>query len=206
MQSTRRAFLGATALGLGASLAGCLGSDEPPEPPVAGDPDADVTVTVYEDFSCPACRDFKLGAYPTLREEYLEPGLVRYEHRDFPVVDDSWSWYVPSAAREVYETDGNEAFWEFSSAIYEYQRQYSFDVIEEVADDLGLDGAGVREAAEDETHRDVIEADSSYGQSNGIQGTPTVLVDGQAVEFYQSQDFGQMALEETTAAIDAALE
>lgn len=209
MQPTRRAFLGATALGLGTSLAGCLGGEEPPEPPVAGDPDADVTVTVYEDFACPACQSFKLSAFPTLREEYLEPGLVRWEHRDFPVVNDTWSWYVPSAAREVYETEGDEGFWAFSSGMYEAQDEeggYSFDMIEAVADDLGYDGAGVRAAAEEETHRDAIEANSSYGQSNGVQGTPTVIVDGQAVDFYQSPNFGQMALEETAAAIDAALE
>ncbi|ELY88158.1 disulfide bond formation protein [Natrialba hulunbeirensis JCM 10989] len=206
MNQTRRAFLGTTtAVGLGV-VAGCLGSEDPPEPPVTGNPDADVTVTVYEDFSCPFCRDFKLGVFPELEEQYLEPGDVRYEHRDFPVIDSPWSWEIPSAAREVFESAGNDAFWEFTTEIYAYQGSYNYGAIEGVADEVGADGSAVREAAEDESHRSTIEADRSYGDSNSVGGTPAVFVDGDAVEFYESEDFEAMALEETSAAIDAALE
>ena len=215
MEVTRRSVLSTAAtVGLGVGIAGCLGDegngtdeiDDPPEPPVAGDPDASVTVTVYEDFSCPACLAFKQGVYPVLEEQYLEPGEIRYEHRDFPVVNDDWSWYVPSAAREVYETEGDEAFWSFADEIYAHQGSYSFEAIESVADDLGLDGAAAREAAEDERHRSVIEDNQAYGEAAGVPGTPGVVVDGDVVEFVESDDFQTMALERTTEAIEAALE
>ncbi|MDQ2049162.1 thioredoxin domain-containing protein [Natronolimnohabitans sp. A-GB9] len=207
MRLTRRAVLGATAAtGLG-SVAGCLGSEDPPEPPVAGDPDADVTVTVYEDFACPACGAFKQNVVPVLEEDYLEPGQVRYEHRDFPLpVDSIWSWAVASAAREVFEEGGNEPFWSFSSEIYDYLGSYSYDAIESVADGLDVDAAAVRDAAEDDAHRSTIEADHDYGDSNGVRGTPTVLVDGDQVEFVDDGEFAEMALERTSAAIEDALE
>ncbi|EMA36845.1 DsbA family protein [Halobiforma nitratireducens] len=222
MNQTRRAFLGTSAAVGSGAIAGCLGGDdpsepsespaeddpEPPEPPVIGDPEADVTVVVYEDFACPACQAFKLNVFPALGEQYLEPGSVRYEHRDFPVIGSSWSWELPSAAREVFETEGDNAFWAFTSRVYEHQGSYSYEIVEDIADEVGADGADVREAAEEDRHRSAIEAQRSYGRANGISGTPTVVVDGDPVEFYDSetQTFSEMAFEETADAIDAALE
>ena len=200
MDYMRRSFLGtAAAAGAVVGLAGCLGGDETPDPPVAGDPDADVTVTVYEDFSCQFCRDFKEDVYPQLETEYLEPGRIRYEHRDFPIVDE-WSWSVADAAREIYETEGDDAFFAFADEIYEHMGSYSYDAIESVASDLGLDGAGAREAAEEETHRSTIEASQSYGQSNGVEGTPTVHINGEPV------DLQAIAFDQVAVPIEQALE
>lgn len=207
MDNTRRSFLAtATAIAAGAT-AGCLGSDGDdgdggvPEPPVAGDPDADVTVTVYDDFACPHCRTFKLEIYPQLVETYIDPGRIRFEQRDFPIpVDGTWSWAVASAAREAFESEGDEAFWSFSTAMFERQTSYSYDTIEAVAEEQGLDAAAVREAAEDVTHRSTLEADKSYGRENGVQGTPAIFVDGEQAELQA------LTFEQVSAPIDAALE
>ncbi|WP_323171192.1 thioredoxin domain-containing protein [Natrialba sp. PRR66] len=207
MRQTRRAILATTAaVGIG-GVAGCLGNGGPPDAPVNGDSDADVTVTIYEDFSCHFCQAFKLQVYPELESQYIEPGEIQYEFRDFPVpVNEKWSWEVASAAREVFENEGNDAFWTFASDIYEHLGSYTYDVIEEVADDAGADGGAVREAAENEQHRSVIEDNKSHGDSNDVAGTPTVFVGGEQVEFYESDDFVMMALEQTTTAIENALE
>ncbi|AFZ72169.1 thioredoxin domain-containing protein [Natronobacterium gregoryi] len=205
MDGTRRSFLAATAVA-GASIGttGCLGDDEssepaelpePPEPPVAGNPDADVTVTVYEDFACDACRQFKFQMLPYLQENYVGPGLIRLEQRDYPLpVDETWSWAVACGARAVYETEGDQAFWEFSAEIYDHFGDYSYDAIETVADDLGFDGGAIREAAQEEEYRDAVEADHAYGDANGVEATPTVFVDDELVE------------EDLVETIDAAVE
>ncbi|ELY61613.1 DsbA family protein [Natronolimnohabitans innermongolicus] len=200
MRYTRRAVLGTAAVaGLG-TVAGCLGSGDPPEAPVAGDPDADVTVTVYEDFSCPYCRDFKLDIVPQLEEAYLEPETIRYEHRNFPVPVDNWSLPVANAARDVFEESGSDDFWTFTTEIYEHLDAYSYDVIEQVADDVGADGSAVREAAEDEAHESTIEDDRSYAESEGVEGTPTVFVDGEQVTLQE------LSFEQVAAPIEDALE
>ncbi|WP_049925743.1 DsbA family protein [Halopiger goleimassiliensis] len=208
MKFTRRSFLGtAAATGVGAAGAGCLGGSDAPNPPVNGDPDADVTVTVYEDFACPHCLQFKLGVYPVLEEQFLNSGEIRYEFRDYPVpVDRTWSWAVGSAAREVYETEGNDAFWSFASEIYKYQMSYNFETIATVADEVGADGESVREAAEEDRHRSTLEDNKSHGQGNGVQGTPSVLVDGELVEFVGEGSYQQVALQRTVQAIEDALE
>ncbi|SDQ41834.1 DsbA family protein [Natronobacterium texcoconense] len=202
MDETRRSFLATAAIaGASIGIAGCLGDDEPstspepPEPPVAGNPDADVTVTVYEDFACGVCRQFKFQMLPYIQENYIGPGLIRLEQRDFPIpVDETWSWAVASGARAVYETEGDQAFWEFAAEIYGHFDDYSYDAIETVADDLGFDGEDIREAAEKETYRDALETNREYGSANGVEGTPTFFVDGELVE------------DDLVSAIDGALE
>lgn len=188
---TRRRVLGAVAAGVPPILAGCLGDDDsnPPDgegveelpTPVLGDSDADVTVAVFADFACPSCRQFKEIVTPSVVENYVTSGEVRYEHRDFPLPVNEWSWHVGSAARAVQHEADVDAFWSFSTSIYAYQDDYSFDVIETVAGEITDVEAAVRTAAENETYRPVLETDRAYGEEHGVEATPTVLVDEELV-------------------------
>lgn len=151
--------------------------------PALGDEDAPVTVTVCEDFSCPGCRMFKADVFPRIVEEYVDPGNVRYRHGDLPIpVDETWSWAIPSAAREIYERAGNDAFWAFSAEIFDHQNEYSYDVIETVAEDVAGLGTAARDAAENEPHRGTIEVDRERAIDMGASGTPTVFVGGEIVD------------------------
>ena len=205
MRFTRREFVATGIASAGvAGLAGCLGDDgnevvlegEDALPvPVAGDPDADVTVMVFEDFACGACQQFKHTSFPVLEEFYIEPGLIRYEHRDRPLESTGeWSFPVASAARSVQDQEGDDAFWEFTTRIYEDLGEYSYEGIEAAADELGFDGEQTRRDAEEETYRDELETERERASDAGISGTPTVVVDGEIVE------------EDLTEAIDDALE
>lgn len=206
MKLTRREFAATTAIA-GVGLAGCLGDDgddivlegEDALPvPVAGDPDADVTVMVFEDFACGGCQQFKLQIFPVLEEAYMEPGLIRYEHRDRPLSGTGeWSFPVAGAARSVQDQEGDDAFWEFASEIYTYLGEYSYDRIETVADDLGFDGEQVRRDAEEGTYEEELAIERDRAADAGVNSTPTVVVDGSTVE---------LSLEEIQEAIDDALE
>ncbi len=205
MKLTRRTFVAAGSAGVVAT-AGCLGGedeveepDEPPLPiPVVGDPDASVTVRVFEDFSCPGCREFKLGVYPEIEAAYIDSGDIRYEHHDFPIpVDETWSWGIAGAARSVQEQGGDEAFWSFASEIYEHQGSYSYEAIETVAENVGVDGEQASSDAEEGVYRDQLEELRANAEEAGVSGTPTVVVNDSVVD----PEFS--AIE---AAIDAALE
>jgi protein-disulfide isomerase len=205
--------LAATGAGL-AGLAGCLGggpdvsgsgdcriesestvSELPP--PVAGDPEADVTVMVFEDFACPHCRTYHLDVFPTIRSEYLDPGRVRYEHHDLPIpVSERWSWWVASAARGVQDTVGDGAFFEFAAGAFERQSDFSLATVAEVAGSAGADPCAIQNDAANEVYRPVLEADRTMGQDLGVSGTPGAFVNGQPVD---------ATLDAMRSAIDAAL-
>jgi protein-disulfide isomerase len=183
---SRRTFLG----GVGAStvaLAGCLGggtAEGSENVPVRGDPDADVTLEVYEDFTCPHCQTYERETFPQVQEAYLDPGLIRYEHRDYPFLGPE-AWQASSAVREVYEENGNDRFWEYKSALMARGGEIESgapEVFGSVAEELTLDAESIQSAAADRVHDDAAEADKERGQSLGVNGTPSFVVDGQLMD------------------------
>jgi protein-disulfide isomerase len=206
--------LAATGAGL-AGVAGCLGGGGPDvsgsgdcqieseptvselPPPVAGDPEADVTVMVFEDFACPHCRTYHLDVLPTIRSEYVEPGQIRYEHRDLPIpVSERWSWWVASAARGVQDTVGDGAFFEFASLAFERQSDFSLGTVADAARSVGADPCAIQNDAANEVYRPVLETDRTTAQDLGVSGTPGAFVNGQPVE---------ATADAMRAAIDSAL-
>jgi protein-disulfide isomerase len=185
----RRALLGMG--GLAAStLAGCLGgassgsgsgSGNTLPTPVQGNPDANTTVTVFEDFACPHCRTYNLSVLPTIASQYIDPGKIRYEHYDFPVVNET-SWRAASAAREVQKRADASAFFTYAKALYENQSQLGPDTYASLANDMNLKGGAVRKAAENQTHEPTVSANKQTGKDRGVRATPTVFVGNKTVE------------------------
>ncbi|SDY28167.1 DsbA family protein [Halobellus clavatus] len=228
MRTTRRSYLaalgGATALG---SIAGCLGgggggesgstqtaSAALPEGcdvgtlesvsslprPALGPSDAPVTVDVFEDFTCPHCRDFTQSVYPEIKSTYVDAGDVHYRFFDFPIPVSDWSWLAASAARAVQDRSDQETFFEFAKGVYENQDRLpgeGYQVVHDLADDLGVDGCAVAGAADQEAYRPVVEADREEGVEREIPGTPAVYVDGELLDGY--------GLDTVRSAIDSQL-
>src|ERR1051325_5609108 len=44
-----------------------------------------VEVSEYADFECPACQYFESVQFPSVRQQLIAPGLVRWRYRDFPL-------------------------------------------------------------------------------------------------------------------------
>ncbi|GGM73466.1 protein-disulfide isomerase [Halarchaeum rubridurum] len=154
--------------------------------PVRGDPDAAVTVQAFEDYACPHCATYSTEVVPRLVESYIEPGEVRYEHHDFPLpVSEEWSWAAANAARAVQDALDDAAFFEYTATLFAHQDAYvgagatGYDYLGTVADDLGADATAVVRAAKGGAYDPVIEADFETGREMGVQGTPTVFVDGE---------------------------
>ncbi|WP_136717976.1 DsbA family protein [Halorientalis salina] len=204
----RRAFLTGSVAALSVTTAGCLGGGDTQETldvpettaetgtatgdtaaaetlprPIRGDPDADVTVMVFEDYACPHCATYSLDVAPEILSTYADPGDIRYEFYDFPIpVDEQVSWEAAIAARAVQATEGQDAFFEYSKALFEAQADLDRDAYERIASDAGLDGAAIRQAAVDRTHEPTVRADREFGQRAGVTGTPTVAVNQRVVD------------------------
>lgn len=149
-------------------------SDLLPEPSL-GPEDAEVTVEVYKDFACPHCASYNESVKPQIASEYVEPGVVRLVHRDFPIpVNDPESWRAASAAREVQVGAGDEAFFAYADSLFANQSDFGLDTYAELAE--AVSGERVRSAAEQRRYRDTVEDDRSSGIDREVTGTPTVFV------------------------------
>lgn len=212
--STRRqALIGATGMALSA-LAGCLGfgaqsggssgnsstgtgngNNNALQTPVWGDPQANVTVAVYEDFACPHCQTYNLDVLPQLESEYIKPGNIRYEHHDFPIpVDDPQSYYAANAARAVQDRAGDEPFWTYARLLYENQSSLGAETYASLASEMDVDGTAISDAAVNRTYESTVMGDRQQGIDRGVNATPAVFVGDKSVS------------EPTFSAISSAIE
>lgn len=209
---TRRGFLASVASVGVVGLAGCgdifsggetttdAGSGFDPEiagPPVTptdsgllpapslGPADAPVTVMAFEDYGCGHCGTYSRKIFPQVHTEFIEPGDIRYEFHDFPIPVRRGSRPAANAARAVQNTVGEGAFWAYSKLLFENQNSLTLDTIADLASEVGADEQAVRTAADQLSYSETVQADRQRGIDMGVQGTPTIFVDGQKVSDYR---------------------
>ena len=51
----------------------------------SGDANAKVTVKVFSSLTCPACANFHSEIYYDLKKDFIDAGLVKFEHHPFPL-------------------------------------------------------------------------------------------------------------------------
>ena len=51
----------------------------------SGDANAKVTVKVFSSLTCPACANFHSENYYDLKKDFIDAGLVKFEHHPFPL-------------------------------------------------------------------------------------------------------------------------
>jgi len=205
-RTTRRRFVGGVAAASVAGLAGCDGpsttgdptaTEQPLSTPIRGDPGADVTVAVYSDYACPHCAAYAVEEYPSGVKKYVENGQIRYEHHDFPIPVSEQSRPAANAARAVQDTQGDAAFWSFAEGLFEKYDSLGPSLYGTLAEEVGADPEAVRSAADEGRYDAAIDADRSAGSSRGVEGTPAIFVDDEAIRGYDAAT--------VTAAIEDAL-
>src|SRR5512145_3524041 len=63
-----------------------------------GSGDAVVEITEYSDFECPFCANFATIQMPTIKQQLINTGKVRWRYRDFPLPSHQYSRYSAHAA------------------------------------------------------------------------------------------------------------
>jgi len=139
---------------------------------ILGDPDAPVTLIEYGDFECPYCA----AAAPVLHRLIEESdGRVRLLYRHFPLADRHP--YALTAALAAEAAGAQGAFWPMHDLLFTNQDRLDDAALRAYADDLGLDSGTITgEAAQ--PFGDKVEADFEAGLRAGVQGTPSLLIDG----------------------------
>jgi len=174
-------------------------------PPVKGDPDAPVTLAVFEDYACPHCADYNVEGFPELDEAYVASGDIRYEHRDLPIpVADPGSFQAANAARGVQDRHGDEAFWEYAAVLFERSGDITSqapDLFGTIADEQGYDGEEIREAAVERVYEATVQGDREEAVDIGAEATPAFVLDGEIV----ASGFGSETVDAVSAAIEEAL-
>ncbi len=152
-----------------------------------GDPNAPVTVEVFEDFQCSACIVFNATVEPLIEEAYIGTGDVYFIFRHFPFLDDNATGEESDhAANASMCAADQDRFWDYHDVLFgnwSGLNQGAFSDIRLVAfaQEIGLDMATFEACFESRTHYELIAQDFQLGDEMLVTGTPSIFVDGEQV-------------------------
>ncbi|WP_051683919.1 thioredoxin domain-containing protein [Blastococcus sp. URHD0036] len=155
-----------------------------------GSPGAPVTVDVYEDYLCPACRAFEESTGDTL-DQLVADGEVLVRYRPVAILDrfsdDAYSTRAANAAAVVADTAGADAFHAFSESLFAQQPAengpgLTDDELIDAAAQAGAQGDDVAAAIRDLRFGDWVASATDRASRDGLTGTPRILVDGEPLE------------------------
>ena len=145
-----------------------------------GDSDAKITVKVFSSLTCPHCANFHKNIFENLKKEYIDKGIVKFEHHGFPLDLAALNAEIIVRCHE----DKNKGF-QLLGEIYKKQNQWAVgsdinpinESIKKIGLDSGLDNDKMdsclkNENTQDQILNERIEAQKKYK----IQSTPTIYI------------------------------
>jgi protein-disulfide isomerase len=151
--------------------------------PTIGDANAPVTIAMFEDFLCPHCAEFSDQVWPQIKRDYVDTGKAKAVFFYFPVISQTQSPIIGGLGQCVY-MQSNSDFWDLEQILMRAQQQLfdttkAIDIATQYAP--GLDKQKLQKCVNDGTGATVVTKDQAMGQAMGVQGTPTIFVNGKMV-------------------------
>jgi protein-disulfide isomerase len=152
-----------------------------------GDPHAAVTVVMFDDLECPICRDFALaGGLPMLIQSDVRAGRVKIDYRSFCTSTCNGPgrrvFDVQQAA--AYAAGVQHLFWDYAFLFYREQGQEDTGYVTArylnglAAQTPGLNLTTWQADRGEPNFLAQLRADAAAANSAGIDGTPTLIVQG----------------------------
>lgn len=157
--------------------------------PAQGPADAKVTVRVYSDFQCPACK----AAESVLRQVMKDyDNKVRFVWNDLPLT--TLHANAQSAAIAGRCAEEQDKFWEYASKLYDTQAEWEklnapSEYFINLSDQLGLEKDHFATCLSQDAPRTKVAQDVQEASAMGLEATPTFFVNRQKYE--GAMDSGQ---------------
>ena len=178
------------------------GVDLVPEPSrddhVRGSLEFPVVNTEFGDFECPYCGD-AATALDAVLAKY--DGRVALVFRHYPL---SMHPHARAAAEASEAAAAAGKFWQMHDLLFRNQRALTIPDLRTYADAIGVDADAVEGAVARNTFRNRIERDVKSGNESGIEGTPSIFINGYAFDGEPSVEGLSEAVEQALAAASAA--
>ncbi|WP_428961641.1 DsbA family protein [Micromonospora fluostatini] len=160
-----------------------------------------VTVDIYEDFLCPACKQFDESAGPTV-DRLISEGKARVVYHPVAYLNRySTTQYSTRSSAASGCAAENGRFREYAKRLFAAQPAeggtgLSDDQLADLAAEVGMDRDGFAACLRDGTFKPWTDRVTDEASRAGITGTPTVLVNG--------EELTERTPEGLTAAVEAA--
>ena len=145
-----------------------------------GAANAPVSIVEFADYQCPACKYFHDGVMPGLQREYIATGKVKFEFRDFPLIEVHPKTMLTHNAAWCANDQGKGD--DMVEYLFAQQETISEDGIKNKAKELNLDVNTFNSCLAAGTHQKEIMANRNLGMSKGVNSTPTLYVNGKKIK------------------------
>ena len=149
---------------------------------ILGQKNSSVVIRVFSDFECPYCEKFDKEVMNTLGKKL--PAGVRLEFHQFPLESIHPRARPAAEASECAADQGQ--FWGFHDALFAdrawIQSQTPQVFFLEMGQKLGLKKAEFESCIKTSKHKARVDAGLQSGQRAGVNGTPSVFVNGYKLE------------------------
>lgn len=175
-----------------------------------GDPNAPVKLETWEDFQCPACKNFSEDVESLLIQNYIATGQVYYIFHHYPFIDDyAGSGESDQSANASMCAGEQGRFWDYKSILFanwngENIGAFSDRRLLAFGESLGLDMDQFETCFNANTYKAQIDQDFADGISLGVNSTPSVFVNGVLVVNPNGANLVP-SYDDVAAAIEAAL-
>ena len=164
-----------------------------------GSPKAKVQVVEYASLSCPHCARFNNDVFPAFKAKYVDTGQVRYTLREMLTPPAQ----IAAAGFLMARCAGPERYFDVVDAVFKSQPRWTDDgadvkaIFVGVAKDNGLTEEQFEACLKNEAGLTALQARVKSAVAEGVDSTPTFVINGKKYE-------GEMSLEELDAAVAEA--
>jgi protein-disulfide isomerase len=141
--------------------------------PAIGPADAKITIVEFSDFQCPYC----ILAVPQIRAILKAyPTQARLIFKQFPLEIHSRAFLAAACALAA---NNQGKFWQMHDAMFQHHDELSRETFVKFAQDMGMDVERFQKDLDSEAVKKAVEKDVDDGERAGVQGTPTIFINGQ---------------------------
>jgi protein-disulfide isomerase len=134
---------------------------------------APLGLVAFGDYQCAYCRNFDATTLPALVRLYIEPGVLRFFHKDFPLPRHS---HAVAAALAAHCAGDQGQYWQMHRQLYQRQERLGDALFTELASELGLDLPTFDACRASRTPRQAMQRDVADGRALGVSATPTFIL------------------------------
>jgi len=155
---------------------------------------AAVEITEYLDFECPVCASFATIQMPTIKEQLINTGRVRWRYRDYPLPIHKYSRFAAHAAQCA---GAQGKFFEMHDQLFIHHQwaqtgKDPSDLFRGFAQAAGVDVKAYDACMEAGRYAQRVEFSRQEGDQRLVDGTPTFFANGKKLDFRRlpgSDDF-----------------
>jgi protein-disulfide isomerase len=146
-----------------------------------GSPKAPVTMEYFGDLECPICKEFTLGALPTLIQKYVRTGKLKLEYRNLETATREPETFKTQQVAALAAGKQNKG-WYYIELFYHQQGEENTEYVTEkylqtLAQQVpGLNFASWTSARSEPSFTNTITSDAQAANNAGFTGTPSFQI------------------------------